>query len=497
VALVYPNTYYLGMSNLGIHALYRLFNREHNVVCERVFLEEENREPVSLESGRPLTDFAVLAFSVSYELDYFNVLRILKAGGVPPRAADREERHPLIMAGGPCITANPVPLSPFFDCFCIGEAEAILPHLLPVLSQGLNEKRADLLQELARLPGVYVPSLPQKSVARQRARSLDEFPVGSAVLTPDTELGDLYLMEVERGCNWSCRFCLVSTAFKPMRLRSVSSLLEQAREGLSYRNRVGLVGPAVSDHPHLDELLSGLLELGAGFSISSLRVSHLSEETLAKIVRGGAKTITIAPEAGSERLRQAIRKGICEEDILRAVRALARLGVRQLKLYFMVGLPTETDDDIEEIISIVLKCKDILDAAGGGARLSLNVAPFVPKAGTSFQRLPMAPEPVLKHRLSLLHDKLAPQGIKLKSESPAWSEVQGVLSRGDAHVADVLQTVEKLSLAEWHKAAGRYRLDTDFYAHHRWSAEQALPWSLIDSGTRPDHLEAELNKALD
>jgi radical SAM superfamily enzyme YgiQ (UPF0313 family) len=316
------------------------------------------------------------------------------------------------------------------------------------------------------------------------------------ILTPDTELGDLYLIEVERGCYWGCRFCLVSTAFRPVRFRSVTKLIELAEQGLKYRKRIGLVGPAVSDYPQLEELLVRLRQIGAEFSLSSLRAGHLSDRTLIEIARGGARTVTLAPEAGSERLRQVIKKGICEEDILGTISRLAEQGIKQLKLYFMIGLPSETDEDIEGIIELTLKCKGILDRRQSGTRLTINIAPFVPKAGTPFQRLPVASIPMLNRRLSLIRSKLAPKGIKLKSESPAWSQIQGVLSRGDTRVAEALANVEEVSLSGWRRATEQCNLDIDFYAHQRWDASQKLPWEMIESGTKPAYLEEELSKSL-
>lgn len=500
IALIYPNSYYLGMSNLGIHAVYRLLNREDSVVCERAFREGGNGEKksavLSVESRRPLTDFAVIAFSISYELDYFNVVSILKASGIPLRAVDRDERHPLVIAGGPCVAANPMPLSPFFDCLCIGEAEAILPKMLPVLEEGIGGRRDEFLKTLASLPGVYVPQYTGRTVVRQRVANLDDFPVTSVIFTPDTELGDLYLIEVQRGCNWSCRFCLVSTVFSPARFRSVGRLLETAAEGLKYRPRLGLVGPAVSDHPHLEELLTGLLRMGAKFSISSLRVNRLSDRILEAIARGGARTITIAPEAGSERLRQVIRKGIGEEDVRRVVEKAAGLGIKQLKLYFMVGLPSETDEDIEEIIRLTLESRAILERKQSGTRLTLNVAPFVPKAGTPFQWLPMASLQTLNQRISRLKSVLPAKGIKVKSESPAWSQVQGVLARGDRSVAGVLESIEEVTLAGWRKAVEKCQLDADYYAHQKWDTGQGLPWGMIDSRVKAGQLERGMEKAV-
>jgi len=501
IALVYPNSYYIGMSNLGVHVLYSLLNSYNKVVCERAFWEVENRAHRSpalcLESQRPLSDFAVVAFSISYELDYFNVVQILKASGIPLYAADRDQRHPLIIAGGPCIIANPLPLSPFFDCLCIGEAEPIIPAMLPVITEGIGGRRSDLLKALASLPGIYVPQYYSgKPVVRQWAKNLDDFPVASVVLTPDTELGNLYLIEVERGCNWGCRFCLVNKAFRPMRYRSVDNLIAQAEQGLKYRKRLGLVGAAVSDHPQLEELLLRLRQMGAELSISSLRMRPLSSIVLRELAKGGARTIALAPEAGSQRLRQVIKKGISEDDILESMDKVAEQGIKQVKLYFMIGLPSETDQDIEEIINLTLRYKDILDSQQAGCRIAVTISPFVPKAGTPFQWLPMTQPAILNRRLSSLKKSLMPKGIKIKAESPAWSQVQGVLARGDIKLAEVLADMEEVSLSGWRRTMEKYHLDIDFYVHQRWDTKQRLPWNILDLGTKPGHLELELDRAL-
>jgi len=500
IALIYPNSYYVGMSNLGYHAIYSLLNSYPQVVCERAFWERENMAQqlptLCLESQRPLSDFAVLAFSINYELDYFNVVSILKTSGIPLYAADRNESHPLVIAGGPCIIANPMPLSPFFDCFSIGEAEALLPAMIPILHEGITGKRTDLLHALDAIPGVYVPLVHSGTpVTRQWVSSLDDFPVASTILTPDTELGNLYLIEVERGCNWGCRFCLTSQAFRPMRSRSIDKLLAQAEQGLKYRKRLGLVGAAILDHPQIEELLVRLNQMGAELSISSLRVRPLSRTVLQEIAKGNARTVTLAPEAGSQRLRQVIRKSISEDDILEAIDKVAEQNLKQLKLYFMIGLPSETDEDIEAIVNLTLAGKNLLDRRHRGCRISLNVAPFVPKAGTPFQWLPIAPVATLNRRLSLLKKSLPPKGIKLKWESPAWSQVQAALARGDETLAEVLVNVEEVSLSGWRQAVAKSHLDLDFYAHQRWDTSQKLPWAVISSGTEPSHLKLELKRA--
>ena len=482
VALIYPNSYHIGMSNLGIQAIYRWINDRNDAVCERVFREPKDTAdvlPLAMESQRPLTDFAVLAFSLSYELDYFNIVPILKASGIPLYAGDRDETHPLIIAGGPCITTNPMPLSPFFDCLCIGEAEAILPEMLPVMRGGVSENRAELKKKLSSLPGVFVPGYSVKHVTRQWVKELDKFPVHSTVLTRDTEFGSMYLIEVERGCNWGCRFCLVSNCYRPMRFRSVDSLLDQAEAGLKLRKRLGLMGPAVTDHPQIEELVGKLHDMGAELSVSSLRIKPLSPVVLGEVIEGGTNTVALAPEAGSQRLRDVIGKRINEDDILKAVEKVATQGIKQLKLYFMIGLPEETDDDIEAIALLVKKCKDIFDKYASWSRITLTIAPFVPKAGTPFQREGMAPLEILKHRLSLLKSKLPAKGINVKNESVEWSEVQAVLSRGDERLAAVLANIHRLSLAQWHQAMAKAGLDIDFYAHAKWDGQQKLPWEGI------------------
>jgi radical SAM superfamily enzyme YgiQ (UPF0313 family) len=500
-AFVYPNRYFIGMSNLGLQAIYAWLNARQEIVCERVFWDSENARggalPVSLESQRPLNDFAVLAFSLNYELDYFNVPAVLRSSGLPLYSRERNESHPLVIAGGPCISANPLPVSPFFDALCIGEAEALLPSLLPVLAGNLSSNRADLLKDLSGVPGVYVPACPPENpVKRQWVKLLDSCPTHSVVLTGETELKDLYLIEAERGCAHRCRFCLVSNSFSPIRFHSLASLIAQARQGLKFRRRLGLVGPAVTDHPQIEDLFDELLKMNAQFSVSSLRISSLTSGLLKQMKQGGLKSVALAPEAGSQCLRQVIKKGISEAQILEAVGRAAEAGMEQIKLYFMLGLPRETDEDVLALADLALQAKSNIERRKCRTRLSLNIAPFVPKANTPFQWLGMSSLELIQRRLTIVKSRLAHEGIQVKSESPQWSEVQAVLSRGDAALAPALAEVDSPSLPAWAQALQNLGVDASYYSHATWNLDARLPWHFIDQGDSAEKLKGELNLAL-
>ncbi|NLE08804.1 MAG: radical SAM protein [Dehalococcoidales bacterium] len=483
VALVYPDSYYIGMSNLGIHTIYSLLNNNPSVVAERFFYEEDRKknpvQPLAIESERPLTDFPVIAFSVTWEPDFFHIPRLLKSAGIPLFSAERDERHPLIIAGGPCIMSNPMPLAPFFDCLCIGEAEALFPAMLPVLKKASVENRPDVLKELSKIPGLFVPRVDDAApVRRQYVDSLDDCSSHSVIMTDDTELSNLYMIEAERGCSHACRFCLVSSIFSPVRYRSPETILKQAEEGLRYRKRIGLVGPDVSGHPQFQTILENLRNVGAEISVSSLRIKPLPAAALEELSEGKVKTVALAPEAGSQRLRSLIRKGIDEADILEAMKQVASCGINQVKLYFMIGLPTETDEDADEISALTMKCRAVIEDHCPGSRIVLSIAPFVPKAGTPFQREGMAALSVLNRRIAAVKQRLTPSGITVKADSPGWSRVQGVLSQGDEKLADVLAGTPAISLPGWQKALQAHHLDEETYLTKKTETE-ILPWHRI------------------
>jgi radical SAM superfamily enzyme YgiQ (UPF0313 family) len=425
---------------------------------------------------------------------------MLRQADISLLAEERDEDDPLLIAGGPAVTANPESLAELFDAFVIGEAEELIPTLVEILHEGIGEERQSLLSALAQIPGIYVPAHPPISnlqsltsspqlVKRQWIRDLDAYPTTSVLFTRETEFGDMYLIEIARGCKRSCRFCLTGHTCRPLRERSVGTLLHQAREGLKHRDKIGLMGAAVSDYSRIDGLVTGLRDMGARISVSSLRVAPLSEALVKSLAESGSQTLTLAPEAGSERLRALIHKDISADDVMRAADLAARYDFPRLKLYFMLGLPTETEKDVQALV-------DLVTAVGQrfSRRVTVNVTPFVPKAHTPFQWAAMMPQATIRERLRYVEQQLRPRGVAVKSDSPAWAAVQGVLSRGDRRLGQALTKMDRTSLAQWRRALRESGLEADEYLRER-SLDGTLPWSVVDSGLSQAYLRREWERA--
>lgn len=526
VALIFSNTYHQGMSNLGFQTVYHLLNQREDCLCERVFLPdkedltEHQRSGfplVSLESQRPLTDFDLIAFSISFENDYLNLPTIFSLADIPLFSAARDESYPLVLFGGVCAFLNPEPLAEIVDVVAIGEAEPILPALLTALSEPAVPRK-QLLHTLASVPGLYIPSLYVPSyladgridfvslegtipaqVRRQYLADLDESASRSFIQAEATEFGDMALAEVSRGCSRGCRFCAAGYIYLPPRERSLDNLLEQVDVGLCQRQKIGLVGAAVADHTQFEPLQQGIIERGGKTSVSSLRLDALTAVEVAGLRDSGLRTAAIAPEAGSQRMRDLINKGLSEEQILHAVQLLADGDILNLKLYFLIGLPTEAQDDMDELLLLAEKIRLIWREAGRKrgqlGTVTLSVNPFIPKPFTPLQWAGMEADKSLKKKIRFLRSAISRMpNTELISESIRGSVLQAFLSRGDRRIGRLLpQLAEGGNLKQLCKKSG---LALDFYVTRERGEDENFPWEIIDQGVRRDYFWNEYQRAL-
>ncbi len=494
VALVYANSYRVGMSSLGLHTVYRLFNAEPDVVCERVFYGFQ-RPPrptdplISLESQRPLAEFPVIAFTLSYELDYFNVIHMLRQAGIPLLAAGRDASWPLLIAGGPAVYTNPEPLADIFDGFAIGEAEAIAPSLIDALWEAVNLPRPKAQARLAQVAGMYVPAQANGPVKRVWVKDLNNLPTLTQIYTPNTEFGNRTLIEIARGCGRSCRFCLAGYVYRPMREMHLDTVLSIATHALKHRDRIGLVSAAVSDHSWIDQIATELRAMGARLTASSMRVDPISEPLIKGLAESGNQTLTIAPEAGSARMRRVINKPQSDEQILRAVDLAATYNFPQLKMYFMVGQPTEQEEDVAAIAELTLAARRIFPR-----NMAINATPYVPKAHTAFQWAAMMPPETIEARVKYLEQRLQPEGIAVRSDSPVWAAVEGALARGDRRLGRALARMRRTSLKEWQKALAAENLSQAEFLRAR-EPDETMPWAAVNTGVSQSFFSRDLKRA--
>ncbi len=469
-AVVFPNTYAVGMSSLAVHTLWRLL-AEAGWEVDRVFLDPQLGR--SLEHGARLRDFDLLVFTCAYELDYLNLAPLLEAGGIAPLREQRGGHGPLLCAGGPGVTQNPEPLAPLFDLLFVGEVEPVWAELAAALALVAHSKRA-ALEAAAPVPGVYRPDQPPSApLIRQVLREVDRSPTASVAVTPEAELSDMFLVEIGRGCPQTCRFCLARQIYHPFRPRSLAGLLTTIRPALAVTKRVGLLGAALSDHPHLLELCETLAAEGAHLSTSSLRVDALTPRLAQVLAAGGARTLTLAPETGNETLRRAIGKPIRQAQILAAAQAAAAAGLGTLKLYFMLGLPEETAEDRASLAELVADLRQ----AAPGLRLEVALSPLVPKPHTPWADREVLAVPELRRRAAEVRKALGRLGITAHFGSPRGALVQTALSRGGQELGPVIVEAgrEGGSLPAVREVCRRHGLRLEDYAR----APREQPWRIV------------------
>jgi radical SAM superfamily enzyme YgiQ (UPF0313 family) len=500
VCVVFPNTYHIGMSNLALHILYKTLNDDPDIVCERCFLDEKE-EPLSLESGKTLPSFELIFLTLSFELDFVNILKLLSRSGLPVLASERKDSEPLIVAGGICVMANPEPVSRFADLFIMGDIEATIPHFMNQYKEMKGKKRQDLIDGLSRFAWVYNPE--NLNVAYSPGGPVDAFqPLdfsvtiesykgkdlgASAIITKETEFSDMFLVEGTRGCPSRCPFCLLGNtyAFAHDKLENITTNMED----------IGIIGGGVSFHPQLVAIIRRMQQAGKHVHLPSLRVDEVTTE-LVGLIQDEVKTLTFGIEAGSERLRTFIGKPLTDEEIYEKLEAILAMKPFNLKLYFMIGLYGEEREDLEAILAMVKHIHHIMVKTGAPkgyvGSITVHVSPFVPKAFTPFQWLPMDEMDALKEKITWLKKGVAHVGnTYFTHESVKYSVIQGILARGDRRIGDAILRFARGD--SFSKVMRESPLNLNFYVLREREKGELFPWDFIKGRQKKDTLWKRLS----
>ena len=505
-ALIYPNTYRAGMSNLGFQTVYKLANKIEFVSCERIFWSKPKKNsddnPKSIETGLNLDQFDVIMFSISFENDFLNLIQLLAQAGIPLRSSDRNHiHHPLVVAGGVACFLNPEPISPFIDCFLLGEAECLLENFFDEFTK--NSDKESLLKNLEqKIPGAYVPGFTTRNnlpVKVQYLKSLETVTSCTTILSSDTAFKSTFLIETLKGCPHGCRFCSAGFIYRPPRIYPAKNIYNAMDKALGKTDKIGLVSSAIADHPAIIDICSYGLEHKFQLSFSSLRADKLNSTFIEALSNSKIKTATLAPEAGSKRMLKIINKNIDSKDIIDAVKKLVNAGIMNLKLYFMIGLPFEQIKDVHAIVELTKDIKSVFLEESKKRKkigtITLSINPFIPKPVTPFQWAAMEDEKTLKIKTDIIRQGLKKiANIKINIESLKKAKINALLSCGDKKSADILESALKYG---WASALRKNKEYCNLVIYSEKPLNAPLPWDFVDNHVNKKFLVKEFLKAKD